>query len=97
MKVIAFYSFVIFIVSIINVVIDIVRKQISNIKWMSKNYTTIIKGVAIIMVIMSHIGNVNDFRYLAPLGGIGVSLFLICSGYGLNESSKNSFRLLIFG
>ncbi len=50
--------------------------------------TTELKGLAILMVVLSHIGYflVSDNRFLVPLSnyaGVGVDLFLILSGYGL--------------
>jgi peptidoglycan/LPS O-acetylase OafA/YrhL len=50
-----------------------------------------LKGLAILLVYFSHIGNflVSDHRFLAPLSGIsqvGVDLFLVLSGYGLSVS-----------
>lgn len=53
------------------------------------NYTTISKGIAILMIMLCHCSNSwSHGRLLTPLGGIGVSIFLITSGYGLNESYK---------
>lgn len=54
--------------------------------------TTELKGVAILFVVLSHIGYflVTDHRFLAPLSnyaGIGVDLFFILSGYGLVASA----------
>ncbi|MBA4374501.1 MAG: hypothetical protein C0402_16750 [Thermodesulfovibrio sp.] len=43
-------------------------------------------GVAILMILISHLGNFSGVRYFTPLAPLGVSLFLICSGYGLSES-----------
>jgi Predicted acyltransferases len=38
-------------------------------------------------------GNKFGIRYLNPLGGIGVAIFLILSGYGINESyQKNGMK-----
>ena len=45
---------------------------------------------------LSHIGNAKGTRLFAPGGGIGVALFLICSGYGLNESAKKGFHVWRF-
>ncbi len=58
----------------------------------SKSVTDQLKGVAIIFVVLSHIGYflVNDHRFLVPLSnyaGVGVDLFLILSGYGLTLSA----------
>ena len=49
------------------------------------------KGVAILLVVISHTGN-DGFRlkFLIPLGAIAVAVFLVLSGYGLMESyNKN--------
>lgn len=54
-----------------------------------------LKGIAILMVVLSHIGYflVSDTRFLFPLSvaaGVGVNLFLFLSGFGLTISSKKS-------
>ena len=54
--------------------------------------STELKGLAILMVVFSHIGYflVSDTRFLWPLSiaaGVGVNLFLFLSGYGLTMSS----------
>ncbi|MBQ3226228.1 MAG: acyltransferase family protein [Clostridia bacterium] len=51
-------------------------------------HTNTIKGFAILIIIISHIGNGIGVRFFAPLGGTGVAMFLIVSGYGLSESFK---------
>ena len=56
---------------------------------LSKEYTQAIKGLAIFLVVICHIGN-NYTRLFTPLGGIGVSLFLILSAYGLEMSYKKN-------
>jgi peptidoglycan/LPS O-acetylase OafA/YrhL len=53
-----------------------------------------LKGLAILLVIFSHIGYflVSDHRFLFPLSimaGVGVNLFLFLSGYGLSASALN--------
>lgn len=58
-------------------------------KFMSVDYTTAIKGIAMLIIMLGHCtGNYVGGRVLTPCGGIGVSLFLIASGYGLNESFR---------
>ncbi len=59
--------------------------------WFSLRTTTELKGLAILMIVFSHIGYflVNDHRFLWPLSimaGIGVNLFLFLSGLGLTFS-----------
>lgn len=52
---------------------------------MDKSLTTQLKGIAITLITIGHC--FGDFtRAITPFGGIGVALFLILSGYGLNES-----------
>lgn len=50
---------------------------------LSKKHFQYIKAVAILAVIISHIGNFSGKTWFTPLGGIGVAMFLFCSGYGL--------------
>lgn len=64
--------------------------------------TNQLKGVAILLVILSHIGYflVTDHSFLVPLSnyaGVGVDLFLILSGYGLVASAlKRPLSILQF-
>ena len=54
-----------------------------------KNYTTIAKGIAIFMIMLCHMSCFwPGGRLLSPLGGTGVAIFLVTSGYGLMESYK---------
>lgn len=55
------------------------------------NTTTALKGIAILIIIIHHVG-VNSFfcNYFNPLGGIGVAMFLFLSGYGISESYKKN-------
>lgn len=58
----------------------------------SKEDTQILKGLAISMVIVEHLGQVLHISALNPLGPIGVCLFLFISGYGLSCSYKKNGR-----
>lgn len=60
-------------------------------EWFPSSLTTELKGMAILMIVLSHIGYflVTDTRFLWPLSimaGIGVNLFLFLSGFGLTAS-----------
>lgn len=56
-----------------------------------RDYTTTAKGIAILLIMIGHCsGHWIGGRFLTPFGGIGVAVFLITSGYGLNESYKKS-------
>ena len=66
------------------------RKKDSS--FFSVDTTTELKGLAILMVVLSHIGYflVSDQHFLVPLSnyaGVGVDLFLILSGYGIMTSA----------
>ncbi|WP_026889107.1 acyltransferase family protein [Clostridium beijerinckii] len=69
----------------------------SNKIFMSKKHTTVLKGVAMVLVLVSHIGGYGyNIAVTHPLGAIGVCIFLIVSGYGLNESIKRKGRKCYF-
>jgi peptidoglycan/LPS O-acetylase OafA/YrhL len=60
-------------------------------EWFPAEVTTELKGLAILMIVLSHIGYflVTDHRFLWPLSimaGVGVNLFLFLSGFGLSVS-----------
>lgn len=57
-----------------------------DVKPFSRENFKYIKGIAILAVLVSHIGNYSGKTWFTPLGGIGVAIFLFCSGYGLMAS-----------
>lgn len=57
--------------------------------FLDKDYTTILKGIAIFIIMLGHMACFwPEGRLLTSLGGTGVAIFLITSGYGLMESYK---------
>lgn len=67
---------------------------------MNHSHTNELKGIAILMVIFSHIGYFlfSDHHFLYPLsvgGGVGVNIFLFLSGFGLSRS-ENSLKKTAF-
>lgn len=56
----------------------------------SLNYTNCLRGIAIILIMVGHISGTMGTVVFSPLGGTGVALFLFLSGFGLNESWKQS-------
>lgn len=56
-----------------------------------RKHTMILKGMAILTVCWAHAGGkdygIGGIQWIA---GIGVCIFLICSGYGINESFKRN-------
>lgn len=68
---------------------QIVTTYSSPVEIFSRNNTQIIKGLAMIMIIVQHI--CGDWTNIfTPFGGIGVALFLFFSGFGLNQSYKKN-------
>ena len=59
-------------------------------QWMDRNYTTAIKGFAILTVVWAHSGAKLGVGGIQFIAGIGVALFLICSGYGLEISYEKN-------
>ncbi|NJE31526.1 acyltransferase [Lactobacillus agilis] len=58
----------------------------------TKEETLLLKGIAILMVVIEHFGQIVGLGFLNPLGPIGVFLFLFLSGYGLTRSYQKSGR-----
>lgn len=70
---------------IVSYLLGFVNRQ-AKYQWMDRNFKTAIKGFAILIVVWAHSGarlGVGGIQFIA---GIGVALFLICSGYGLEIS-----------
>ena len=62
-------------------------------QWMDRNYTTAIKGFSILTVVWAHSGARLSIGGIQFIAGIGVALFLMCSGYGLEISyGKNGLK-----
>ena len=61
-------------------------KKSEKYQWMDRNYTTSIKGFSILTVVWAHSGAMLSVGGIQFIAGIGVTLFLMCSGYGLEIS-----------
>lgn len=61
---------------------------------MNRDNTNYARGVSILMILVCHIAAMmlpqSVARLMTPLGGIGVAVFLVISGYGNNESYLKS-------
>ncbi len=80
---------IVFILLFLALIISIQRREIS--EWLPASVTQELKGLAILMIVFSHIGYflVSDTEFLRPLSnmaGIGVNMFLFFSGFGLMAS-----------
>lgn len=77
------YTLVAFTVIVVLLYLVAFFHKVDNTNWMDMRFTTQVKGMAILMVVWSHSSGINNLNFVA---GTGVSLFLICSGYGLEMS-----------
>lgn len=85
MKYFAFLTFLIFTCYLLGFV-----KKPEKYQWMDRNYTTAIKGFSILTVVWVHSGAMLDVGGIQFIAGIGVALFLMCSGYGLEISNEKN-------
>lgn len=60
--------------------------KVRKVEFMSYEFSTVVKGFAILTVIWAHSGARLHIGGIQFVAGIGVALFLICSGYGLEKS-----------
>lgn len=71
-----------------------------SIKFLDFNHTNILKGYAILAVLFGHVGQYSGVNGIEYPAGVGVSLFLILSGYGItlsvNKNGLNKFWIKRF-
>ena len=88
MKYFMFLTLLIF----ISYILGFVRK-LASFDWMDGRFTTAVKGFSILTVVWAHSGAKLGVGGIQFIAGIGVALFLICSGYGLEMSyQKNGLK-----
>lgn len=63
-------------------------KPMTKYSFMSFEHSNACRGIAALIIMLQHVAGKFGVRYFTPLGGVGVTIFLILSGYGLNESYK---------
>jgi peptidoglycan/LPS O-acetylase OafA/YrhL len=83
----AFLVFTLFLLILV-IASSLVKKKKFN--FFDKTHTNLLKGFAILTVFWAHIGSSYDIGGIQWIAAIGVSLFLIASGYGLRYSYKKS-------
>lgn len=82
--------FLVMIILLLTVIELLVKEDKYEIIFMDRRYTDRLRGIAAVIIVISHVSGLTGTRVATPLGGIGVALFLICSGYGMYLSySKN--------
>lgn len=67
------------------------NKGIYSIPEFSRSHTNMLRGLSMLLIICHHISGIfidQWQRLLTPMGGVGVAVFLVISGYGINESYK---------
>lgn len=68
---------------LVAILIGFLKRPFSQIQWMSRNYTTALKGLSMLTILWSHVGISYGVQGIQFIGTVGVSLFIIFSGYGL--------------
>lgn len=63
-----------------------IKRSGQNSTWLDCRYTTALKGFAVLTVIWAHGSNRIGIGGIQFIAGIGVALFLILSGYGMERS-----------
>lgn len=66
------------------------KQQIDGHGMLTKDTTNVCKGFAIVIIMLAHISNLFNIRYMTPCGAWGVSIFLFLSGYGLELSYRKN-------
>ncbi|MBQ7437817.1 MAG: acyltransferase [Oscillospiraceae bacterium] len=75
------------------VLLGYLKRPFGQIRWMSRDYTTALKGFSILLVLWVHVGACYRVEGIQFIGTVGVSLFIIFSGYGLQLSVEaNSLK-----
>jgi peptidoglycan/LPS O-acetylase OafA/YrhL len=79
---------------VLAILVLITLKKSDNCKLFSENQTAQVRGLAIILIILNHICYYTDpvpsmYQIWTKCGMIGVSIFLILSGYGISLSISN--------
>lgn len=90
----AVFQTILFVTVLVPVIVFTIRKTDST-ETVSYYQTNELKGVAVLMIVFSHIGYFlfSDHKFLYPLsvaGGVGVNIFLFLSGFGLTTSQNTS-------
>lgn len=85
MKSFVFFTCLIFVGYLLGLI-----KRPKKYRWMDRNYTIAIKGFSILTVVWAHSGAMLSVGGIQFIAGIGVSLFLMCSGYGLEFSYEKN-------
>ncbi len=73
-------------IELIAVLLGYLKHPFSQILWMSRDYTTVLKGLSMLTILWSHVGACCGIKGVQFIGTVGVSLFIIFSGYGLQLS-----------
>lgn len=83
-------DFMIYTLAIILAVYLFSSKSTLYVGFMSREQTNVLKGFSVLTVLWAHSGMDYGIRGIQWVAGIGVSLFLVFSGYGLLESYKKN-------
>lgn len=78
--------FAIFTVFVLGIFLLGIRNRRDHADFMDRNFTTVLKGISILTVVWAHTGAALGVEGIQFIAGVGVWIFLFCSGYGLELS-----------
>ena len=61
------------------ILLGFLKRPFSPVQWMSRNYTTTLKGLSMLTILWSHVGACLGVKGIQFIGTVGVSLFIIFS------------------
>ena len=76
-------------IELFSVLLGFIGRSSEKIKWMGREYTTTLKGASMLIILWSHVGITYGIQHIQFIGTIGVSLFIIFSGYGIQMSTES--------
>lgn len=68
------------------------RPNVQSFGMLDRRHTAILKEISIFIIVVSHFSNLYSGIVPSFIAASGVALFLLCSGFGLNESWNRSNR-----
>ena len=75
-------------IELFSILLGFIGRSREKIKWMSREYSTALKGASMLIILWVHVGVTYGIQHIQFIGAVGVSLFIIFSGYGIQRSTE---------
>lgn len=76
-------------IELFSILLGFIGQSREKIKWMSREYSIALKGASIMIILWSHVGITYGIQHIQFIGTVGVSLFIIFSGFGIQMSTES--------